>query len=609
MTTCRLLLGFAAIIAMAPRAGAADFGLTGSPWTTYEAESSATNGTMLGPEYIGHSAAREASGRRCVRLDRTGQFVKFTAKEDAQGLVVRYCIPDSPNGGGTDATLDLYINGQLRKKLAMTSRYSYLYGAYPFSNEPSAGTPRNFWNELRLMPGEIHEGDEIRLQEDKDNAAAWYLIDLIDLERVPAAIRQPADSISVADFGATGNDRSDDRGAFVATIAAAKATHKTVWIPPGRFVIGGPLKISDVAIRGAGMWYSTLVGADDYSPGHRVAIEGDGSNIKLADFSIVGKLDYRNDSEANDGIGGSFGTGSSIRDIWVEHTKTGAWLVNSEGLLIEGCRFRDTIADGINLCVGMKNTIVRDCSARGTGDDCFAIWPASYAEATYPPGHNRFVHCLAQLPFLAQGFAIYGGDSNTVENCRAIDIPYGAGLFASTTFPTRAGFQGITTFRETEISRAGDNNGAIGIVTDLTDLSGLRFSDIAVTNSATDGIRFISLKGHALSDTAFKRVEIVNSGLSGAGYGVVAAADAVGSATLNDVNVRNARNGGFKNLSARFTMIREPGNSGTKPDVTTGEEDSAGQRSGGLFFPDGCKFNFDDQSPVGKSFLCGDSHA
>ena len=118
----------------------------------------------------------------------------------------------------------------------------------------------------------------------------------------------------------------------------------------------GPIEVSDVVIRGAGMWYSTLVGVDDYTPDNRVAIYGNGSNVSLADFAILGKLNYRNDSEANDGIGGSFGTGSSIRNIWVEHTKTGAWLVNSDGLVVEGCRFRDTIADGINLCVGMRNT-------------------------------------------------------------------------------------------------------------------------------------------------------------------------------------------------------------------------------------------------------------
>ena len=150
------------------------------------------------------------------------------------------------------------------------------------------------------------------------------MIDFIDLEQVAAPLAQPADSLSVTDFGASPNDQSDDRPAFLATITAAREQHKSVWIPQGQFVMKGPLEVHDIAIHGAGMWYSTLVGVDDYTPANRVAVYGNGSNVALSDFAIIGKLDYRNDEEPNDGIGGSFGTGSSVRNIWVEHTKTGA---------------------------------------------------------------------------------------------------------------------------------------------------------------------------------------------------------------------------------------------------------------------------------------------
>ena len=505
---------------------------------------------------------REASGRRCVSLAATGEFLEFTAKADAQGVVVRYCIPDSPDGRGIDATLSFYINGKLRNKLPMTSRYTYLYGAYPFNNQPASGSPRHFWDELRLMPGEIHRGDVIRIQKDADDAATQYLIDFVDLEPVPAPLEQPANSLSVTEFGAAPNGRSDARPAFLAAITTAKAQHKTVWIPPGQFVVKGPLLVSDVAIHGAGMWYSTLVGVDDYTPDNRVAIYGNGSNVTLADFAIVGKLNYRNDSEPNDGLGGSFGTGSVIRNIWVEHTKTGAWIVNSDGLLVEGCRFRDTIADGINLCVGMRNTIVRNCTARGTGDDCFAMWPATYMKSIYRPGYNRFVNCTGQLPFLAQGFSIYGGDANSVQNCQAIDIPYGAGLLASTMFPTEFGFRGITTYRGIRIIRAGDNDGAVAVMTNLMDLEGLHFEDIEIIDSPTDGIKFTCVAGRTIANTTFNGIRIVNPGLAGAGRGIVAARDAVGSATISNVTVINPKTSGCRNNASAFNLIRGDGNSG-----------------------------------------------
>jgi len=581
MNAWRLLPGLVAVFALVYPVGAAEIGRGAIiPWVTYEAEQGRTSGQILGPDYTGRAPAREASGRRCVRLATTGEILEFTARGDGQGLVIRYCIPDTPDGRGTDATLSLYINGKLRGKLPMTSRYSYLYGDYPFNNQPSSGSPRHFWDELRVMPGAIHLGDVIRLQKDADDAATQYLIDFVDLETVPPPLEQPADSLSITGFGAIANGQTDDRPAFLAAIAAAKLQHKTVWIPPGQFVVKGPLEVSEVTIRGAGMWYSTLVGVDDYTPDNRVSIQGTGSNVTLADFAIMGKLNYRNDSEPNDGIGGSFGTGSSIRNIWVEHTKTGAWLVNSDGLVVEGCRFRDTIADGINLCLGMRNTIVRNCTARGTGDDCFAMWPATYMKSNYEYGFNRFVNCTAQLPFFAQAFSIYGGNENSVENCQAIDIPVGAGLLASTRFPTEFGFRGMTTFRQIQITRAGDRDGAIGIMTSLRDLAGLRFEDIDIIDSPADGIKFSCMEeGHVLSDAAFDRIRIVNSGLAGEGYGVLAARGAIGSATMSNMTVINPKTGDYKDNTSAFNLVRDAGNSGAERNEQSGADYSAARRA------------------------------
>jgi hypothetical protein len=579
MGVWRLLIGVAVTWAVIHPATAADNRGAAIPWVTYEAEQSTTNGNVVGPDYAGHSAAREASGRECVRLAELGQFIEFTAKADAQGLIVRYCIPDSSDGRGESATLSLYINGKFHSKLPMSSRLTYLYGNYPFNNQPSSGTPRHFWDELRIMPGTIHQGDVIRLQKDAQDTATEYLIDFVDLEAVPPPLDRPANSLSVTDFGATPDKKSDSRPAFQAAIAAAKGQHKIVWIPAGEFVMKGPIEVSDITIQGAGMWYSTLVGVDNYAPENRVAIYGNGSNVTLADFAILGNLNYRNDSEANDGLGGSFGTGSSIRNIWVEHTKTGAWLINSDGLLVEGCRFRDTIADGINLCVGMRNTTVRNCTARGTGDDCFAIWPASYAKSTYQAGHNRIVNCTAQLPFLAQGFSIYGGDSNSVENSQAIDIPYGAGILASTMFPTEFGFRGTTSYRGIDITRSGDRDGAIAVMTNLLDLTGVHFEGINVFDSPTDGIKFQSVQGRALGDVTLNQIRIVNPGVGGAGCGIVAARGAVGSATMTNVTVINPKTSSYEKDAPGFNLVRAAGNEGLEDHGVSDADYSVGSHA------------------------------
>jgi hypothetical protein len=69
------------------------------------------------------------------------------------------------------------------------------------------------------------------------------------------------------------------------------------------------------------------------------------NHLHLADFAILGKLNYSADNEPNDGLGESFGVGSTISRIWIEHTKVGMWPVNSSGVLIQDCRIRNTIAD------------------------------------------------------------------------------------------------------------------------------------------------------------------------------------------------------------------------------------------------------------------------
>lgn len=560
-----LILGLAtASVGLPPASAQADIGAR-VPWTTYEAEAAQTNGSLLGPDYKGMTAAREASGRRCVRLASTGDHLEFRATNDGQGVVVRYSLPDK----AADATVSLSINGQPPTKLKLTSRLSHLYGPYPFSNDASLGSPRNFWDEVRVAGVDIRSGDLVRIEIAEDDTARDVLIDLIDIEPVPAPLAQPAGAVSITDHGATPNDETEDTDAIRAAIDAAKARNKVLYLTPGTFIVRGAIDLADVTLQGAGIWHTTLEGVDDYTPADRVSLNGVGSNVTLADFSILGKLDYRNDAEPNDAVGGSFGTGSVIRNLWIEHTKAGIWVVNSDGLVVENCRFRNLIADGMNLCVGMKNTTVRHCTARGTGDDCFAMWPATYTKSTFDHGNNRYVNCTAQLPFLAQGFSIYGGDSNRVENCLSIDIPYGAGLFASTTFPTERGFVGVTTFANNRIVRAGDREGAIGTVANKRDLVGIRFTNNDIVDSPNDAVRFMSVFGGALREAGIDGIRIRNAGIAGAGHGIVSADDAVGAVSIRDVVIEGAKSGGFRNVAASF-------------DVTKGEHTSALENTSAL---------------------------
>ncbi len=300
------------------------------PWTTYEAEDmQGTHVTVLGPPAPSKDRASappwgvevEASGRRCVRLDAVGSALQWTAKGSANGVVVRYSLPDAVDGRGRDSRLALYVNDQQVATLPVTSRYSWRYGAYPFRNDPHLGRPRCVFDEVRVAGLAIAPMDTLRIQ--RLDAELPCIIDLVDLEPVPAPLDAPAGALDVTGgaFKADPTGRADATAAFRACLAAAPAAGGAVWIPAGTFLISGDLDIpAGVALQGAGMWRTRLVGdpaqynlPDKAGERKRVRLSGGGSGIHLADFAITGCLDYREDSEANDGLSGTFGSGSTHR--------------------------------------------------------------------------------------------------------------------------------------------------------------------------------------------------------------------------------------------------------------------------------------------------------
>ena len=536
------------------------------PWTTYEAEGMKTTGVVLGPKYDPNVVEAESSGQKCVKLVATGDFVEFTAGANANALVVRYSLPDANEGGGTGTSLDLIINGKHVRTLALTSRYSWLYGRYPFSNQPADGKPRNFYDEVRVKELNIVANDVIRLQRVAEDAA-YCIVDLVDLENVPVPLTAPAGSLSVLEFGADQKGEKDATSALRTCVAAAKRQGRTVWVPAGDYKLTGEILVpSSVTVQGSGMWHTTFVGDSSLydQSARRVRFKLAGRNIHLADFSIIGRLNYRNDSEPNDGIVGAGCADSSISNVWLEHTKVGIWIYNGVDLVIEGCRFRNTVADGVNLCVGTSGAVIQNCTARGTGDDCFAIWPAAsdqgFVGQVPKPGNNVIRKCTGQLTFLANGAAIYGGASNRIEDCRFTDIGTGCGILISTTFPTSDenrkvdnNFSGTTLVRNCELLRCGGYDhswawrGSMQICMDRRSISGLTVSHVTIQDSISSGMTIVgpgSPKGEGtLSNARFEMVKIINSGIGGSPHhDLWIRGDAFGSVVLRDSEIADIGN-------------------------------------------------------------------
>ena len=580
-----------------------------------EAENADTNGTVLPFSTAAYTLAAEASGRQAVELTAPGQYVEFTLTRPANAITVRYSIPDAAAGGGIDAPLTLTLNGKRSSTLTLTSKYSYLYNQYPFTNDPDAGLlhpdwwvtecgcvpaatsptptfpapfrPMHFYDEQRVLLDHVYGvGDTIRLTVPADTPAAWTVIDLMDFEKVAPPVQSVSHSVSVLDFGADPSGRVESSSAFDRAIAAAKASGKTVFIPAGTYQVNRHIVVDNVTIEGAGSWWtiirghqvtlasplpdgSTHTGVGFYG---KYADDGGGShNVHLSNFAIEGDVRDRVDTDQVNGVGGAL-SDSSIDGLYIQHTKVGLWFDGPmHNLTVSNTTVADVVADGINFHRGVTSSRVVNSFFRNTADDGMAMWSEGSEDA-----NNVFEHNTVQTPTLANGIAIYGGRDNTVSaNIVADPIREGSGLHAGQRFGSTP-FAGFLKFKDNTTVRAGtfELNWNIGLgAIWLYALEGSLTADVEVTGdnflqNTYNAIMLVSdfpVKDlYSITNVHFKDIHVDGTGTS------VVSARAAGSATFQNVVARNVGAVGVNNCGSfhftgagsEFSLVDLGGNTG-----------------------------------------------
>ena len=410
-----------------PPRGLAKYGAT-VPWIRYEAEDAQANVQAAEASRAYLTPESEAAGRRLVRLEKPGDHLDFQVTRPANGLVLRFSIPDSADGGGQDATLSLYLNGRPHLKLPLTSRYAWSYGDFPWTNQPTFGRAHHFFDEQQVLLPQLAVGDVVRLQIDPGDEAPFYLIDFIELEQVAPPLHPPTNSVSMADFGATPDDDTDDAEAFLRCLEAAKQQHKIAWIPAGTYRLGGSFKgMGGVEVCGAGMWHTRLTGSG-------AMFYGTGERFSISDLALFGPVVFRNDMSPDNAFFGTLGDGSRITRVWIEHMKCAVWSNHgTKNLRLYGCRIRNTMADGVNLCDGTTDSVVEQCHLRNTGDDALATWsPSGDWSSKVICERNQFIHNTIEQPWHANGLGLYGGRDHLVRGNLVVDtVMSGGGLLIS----------------------------------------------------------------------------------------------------------------------------------------------------------------------------------
>ncbi|MFI8521815.1 discoidin domain-containing protein [Streptomyces sp. NPDC085481] len=502
------------------------------PYDMYEAEDGTAGGgaTVAGPNRTIGDIAGEASGRRAVSLDATGEYVEFTTRADTNTLVARVSLPDAPGGGGIDSTIDVYVDGVLKKALPVTSRYAWLYGAETApGNSPGSGAPRHIYDEAHLMLGEtVPAGSRIRLQKDAANPHP-YAIDFVSLEKVaPVANPDPATYTVPAGFShqdvqnALDKVRMDSTGKLVG-----------VYLPPGDYQTSSKFQVYGKAVRvaGAGPWYTVFhapSAQENTDVGFRA--EGTAKGSLFKGFAYFGNYTSR-----IDGPGKVFDfsnvTDIVIDDVWNEHMVCLYWGANTDRVTIKNSRIRDMFADGINMTNGSTDNLVTNNDARATGDDSFALFSAIDAGGA-DMKNNVYENLTTTLTWRAAGVAVYGGYHNTFRNLHIADTLVYSGITISSLdfgYPMNGFGTDPTTFENVSIVRAGGHfwNGqtfpGIWVFSASKIFQGIRVDHVDIVDPTYSGVMFQTnyVGGQPqfpIKDTVFTDISVTGARRSGDAY-------------------------------------------------------------------------------------------
>jgi hypothetical protein len=479
-------------------------------FNTFEAEELETNRPVVRMKGLpGPNEATpeiEASGRAYVELNSTGDYCEIKNAPAGNALILRYSIPDAPNGGGTTTTLSLYVNGEFRQKLSVDSHYNWLYGKVSSphgaqNNDPKSGDSRLFWNDTRFLLNKgWNAGDRLRVQMDADDFSSDGLLDLVDVELAPPPLERPEEnSLSIADYGATSNDETDDTAAIVACISDAKRRNKSVWLPPGTYHISDRLGIDGVRIQGAGMWHTQLIGLKA-SLGFRLS----GKNPQVSDLYIESSF-HHSRSDPDGMVFRSRGAEHFlVQNVWITHVHGGFWLGGASHGSICGCRVYGTYADAINLNSGSSHNIVEHNYIRTAGDDGIATL-AEKKDERIVTSHNTFRKNTVIANWWGHNIDVAGGHGHVIEDNYLADNSH-SGCFTfnlPSAYPMHPLTEAIV--RRNTIVRGGGNHagqerGAIWSFADDSPIAGVIFEE---NNIVAPIFRALHLHGSAKQDVVF----------------------------------------------------------------------------------------------------------
>ncbi len=518
-----------------------------APYKRYEANAGQlSNGaTTTSKSYIQADLQSEATDQQCVNMSVANATVQWTLTEAADGLVIRYSVPD-----GQSATLGVYNGNTKITTLTLTSTWSWEYlwsNGNPNNNGITNQNPRMRFDEVRYkFPAKISASGTLKLVRESGNVH----VDFAEMEPVPTAITAPAGSVTYSGNGSDLQTFIDANGG------------KKIFVPGGVYNVNRELYfgVANTSLIGAGMWYTQInfTNTSSLNGGLRANAAG----ISFTDLYLTTNSTSRSNSYK--AINGVFTSSSIVKNIWAEHFECGAWIAQyntggpaiADGFTVSHCRFRNNYADGINLCKGTANAIVEHCSFRNNGDDDQAIWSADGLECI----NNTFRYNTSENCWRACGLAIYGGKNNKAYNL-IIKDNLEAGIRVSNNFPG-APFNndGSHEIHDITVSTCGTFNDTYNNPVAAVDIfsatnagsqvKNVQLYNIDILDSRNDAISISKRSGDGIYNLSFRNITVNGTGKEfpnnnalnrnwGRGYFVLIAGSPAGNGTYCNMNYSN----------------------------------------------------------------------
>lgn len=218
-----------------------------------------------------------------------------------------------------------------------------------------------------------------------------------------------ASQINIEDYGADNTGTGDSYIPMRKALAKAIATGVPLYIPPGTFRITNRLVITGgVKITGAGRKSIVLVDNDLVAGFYAVGATG----VVIRDLLVKSLATVRNSFQSlihyhqctNSSIANVYGDGSA--GVFVR-------LSQSTDINVEGCNYKNTLADGIHMTDKCLRITVQGNHGENTGDDGISV--VCY-QSDITPCTDITIHGNTILNSKTRGITNVGGERVTITN-------------------------------------------------------------------------------------------------------------------------------------------------------------------------------------------------